>query len=74
MKNTIFMEKLSRIARFCHAKGCHSPRKLLQIATKPWNSWKFSPSKSFFSCGSIISPWLWASIGVTHSYLCTLVV
>ena len=43
--------KLSRIARFCRAKGRHAPnfveRKLSRTATKPRNSQKFSPSKVF---------------------------
>ena len=43
--------KLSRIARFCCAKGYHAPpilwRKLSRIAKKPQNSRKFSPSKVF---------------------------
>ena len=39
------------IARFYRAKGHPAldfMEKLSQIATKPWNSWKFSPSKVFF--------------------------
>ena len=45
--------KLSRIARFCHAKGRHAPNFVektfayIYISTKPRNSQKFSPSKVF---------------------------
>ena len=60
--------KLSRIARFCHAKGHHAPqiqsrRKLSRISTKLRNSWKFSPSKvscyTVWSCMSSSTLWLY---------------
>ena len=42
--------KLSRIARFCRAKGCHTPnfmKKTFAYSPKLRNSRKFSPSKVF---------------------------
>ena len=53
VKNTIFVEKLSRIARLCHAIGRQfSQRKLSQIATKLPSSQKFSPSN--VSCYTVL--------------------
>ena len=48
-ENTIFAEKTYADCSFFAAPKDATPqisqRKLLRIATKPWNSWKFSPSK-----------------------------